>query len=204
MTNLILLFALVVNDPSQIFNRVSTFLNTPAHPFSKAFTCGDQASFDQYVTSVQLVCGDFGCYTQSLGPNPPGLLTHTVSNCTPEQISIYSDDAENLDVSKADYEASGSIAKILFQKIPQLVGVEGRIDLVSADVTSDFQLDLSDALSPKYQALNLIGKFVPEGRKNSFEVLYTILRDAPGVAQVARLRFDQTTIYRLKEIKKAI
>jgi hypothetical protein len=204
MTNLILLFALVVNDPNKILNQVSTFLNTAAQPFSKTFTCGDQASFDQYVTSVQLTCTDYGCYTVSQGTNPPGVLKHSVSNCTADQISIYSDDGDNLDVSRADYESAGGTVRKLFDKIPQLVGVDGRIDLVSTALAPNFALDPNASNSLKFQALNINARFTPDGQKNGIEILYTILKDAPGVAQVARLRVDQTTIYRLKDIQKAL
>jgi hypothetical protein len=182
-----------VVDRNEALAKADAFLGSTA--FETELPCESKA---QYFTPVQTVeyfaCDDLGCgagYT-SLDTNES---MAQVANCTTEGVSIYFENGKIWDLSKSEYEANHqNIARLFLSNLSQYIGYTGDVTITESAPT---QYTLGNG--SKIEAMNLIGQFHLPGAKYSFDLIVTIVKDAPGVAKIARLRIGTQTWIRLKE-----
>ncbi|MGZ5279781.1 MAG: hypothetical protein ACXWC9_07565 [Pseudobdellovibrionaceae bacterium] len=182
----------LVLDPQNVLKQVEAFLGPQT--FASTLACGSSAQFYSPVQKVEFACEGDGCLvTYEIVESAEG--GSYVANCSSEMVSIYSDNGIILDISKSDFESrNGNMAQIFLENLAVFFAQPGQVILQSA-VHAEYTL----FSGKKLPALHVNGEFRPEGMPRSFPILITVIQGAPGVAQVARLRLDQQTWFRLKE-----
>ncbi len=189
----------VIEDPNHLLDQLDQFI-APVLSFEDEFTCGDVAVFDHPVDTCQIGCADIGCYSSC--QSQPKIATHTVSQCSSSQISIFSDDSENVDFTSDEFSSmKGNLVKKFMQNLSTYISASGKVVLTKMEPVT-FTLVPGQAGSPSYSAMNLSGQFYVEGFQDGPPILFTVLKDVPGVAQLARFRLGSDTWFRLKSVQK--
>ncbi|MBC7397355.1 MAG: hypothetical protein H7333_07915 [Bdellovibrionales bacterium] len=191
----------LIEDPNHLLNQVDQFVNGSSLSFQKALTCGDIATFDHPVDKCEIGCSEDGCWTSCQSSEK--VVSHKVSQCSETQVSIFSDDAENVDYTRDEYaQLQGNLLRKFMANLSTYISASGKLALKQVQ-NSTFVLDPKVPGSPAYSAMQVTGQFIPEGSARGMDVLFTVLKDVPGVAQIARFRINNETWFRLKSIQKA-
>ena len=180
-----------VLDPNNILEKVDTFL--PNQTLEQIFACTTKAQFFSPVKSAQLGCGQDGCgavfQTDSSAESE-----WLIGNCQQNSISIYANDGAIWDISDILLQKHKNAARIFLSNISSYIGYEGNLRIISVE-SANYTLASGKVLP----ALNVNFEFYLKGELRGFKSLITVIKDAPGVAHVARFRVMSTTWFRLKE-----
>ncbi len=191
----------MIEDPGHVLEQVDQFVGAGQVPFQKALVCGDRAAFDHPVDSCEIGCSDDGCWTAC--QTSEKVVTHTVSQCSETQVSIFSDDAENVDYTLDEYQLlHGNLVRKFMANLSTYISASSKLVLTKAE-NSTFTLDPTVPGSPTFQSLQISGELIFENAPIGIEVSFTVLKDVPAVAQIARFRINSETWFRLKSVQKA-
>jgi|GEM_PF-3712114 len=165
--------------------------------FEEALTCHSQAEFFSPVQKAELSCDKNGCFAAyQLVESAEGKLE--VSECEKDSVSLFSDRALIWDISKQAYDqAKGNMLRLFLPLLPEFFGHVGQTtfsSLQSAEYT------LADGR--KLPAVHVHGQFQLEGAPRAFPLLVTVVKNVPGVAQIARIRLDKQSWIRLKQFSR--
>lgn len=181
-----------VLDPKNVLSQVDLFLGE--QNFETTLVCESKARYFAPVQQADLGCDDSGCWSgyQTIESAEGNFEVH---NCSADAVSIYSDTGYIWDISKADFEAvHGNMIRLFLPTVSDIFGYEGTVTLDSVVAA---QYTLPSGI--KLPAVNIQGEFRFPGAKYSFPLLVTVVKSAPGVAQMARLRLGNQSWLRLKE-----
>ncbi len=181
----------IVMDPSNLLEKVDLFL--PTQKLEETFSCTTKAQFFSPVKSAQLGCGEDGCgavfQTDSSAESE-----WLVGNCQNDSISIYANDGTIWDISSVLLQKHKNPARIFLANLSSYIGYEGNLRIISVEA-ANYTLTSGKVLP----SLNVNFEFYLKGEARGFKSLISVVKDAPGVAQVARFRVMSTTWFRLKE-----
>lgn len=181
-----------VHDPKNVLAQVDKFLGSQS--FESSLVCESKARYFAPVRVADLGCDEYSCWSayQTQDTAEGNMEVH---NCSPESVSIYSDDGRAWDISKAAFEAAhGNMLRLFLPTLGDFFGYAGEVTLEKA-TPAQYTL----ASGAKLEAMNVEGKFRLAGMKPSYSLLLTVVKSTPGVAQIARVRLENQSWLRLKE-----
>lgn len=181
-----------VHDPNQVLNQVDAFAGVGR--FEDVLKCDSQARFFAPVQKAELTCDEYGCSaTYQTAEYAEG--GSVVANCSADAVSIYTDSGQILDITRDSFVANHSnMARIFLDNVANFLLHPGDVTLQSV-TPAEYTL----ASGAKLPAVHVNGEFRLPGAKHAFPLLITVVKNAPGVAQIARLRLWEQTWFRLKE-----
>ncbi len=181
----------IVMDPNNLLEKVDLFL--PTQKLEEIFACTTKAQFFSPVKSAQLGCGEDGCgavfQTDSSAESE-----WLVGNCQNQSVSIYANDGAIWDISNIVLQKYKNPARIFLANLSSYIGYEGHLKIISVE-SANYTLASGKVLP----SLNVNFEFYLKGEVRGIQSLISVVKDAPGVAQVARFRVMSTTWFRLKE-----
>jgi len=190
--------ATTIKDPNDVLGRADQFLAAPS--FEENLKCGSTALFTQLIQDCQYECGEFGCGGICTGINND--ITRTVSECTPDGVKIFGEDGLILDISRTLHEQThGNLARPFLAQLEAFIQAKGEITLDRATPTT-YKLAPNTPQEKALPAVNIEGRFRLDGTTpGDMDLLVTLVKGTPGVAQIARFRIMNETYFRLKEVQ---
>jgi hypothetical protein len=194
-----------IQDPNGVLPKLRQFSGATA--FADAFQCGDKSTMKVFVISCnQWTADEGGIFSSCTTPaDDKGLVvTREVYNCTPDSVSfLNSVTGDSTDLTKADYEAANSnVGEAFLMQATDFSGyVQAQLTLDSIE-DAQYTLRRGTAQEAKVPSVNVYGHMNEPG-KFQVEVIMSVIRDAPGVAQVVRFRMNKETWFLGDDFVKA-
>ena len=194
--------ALEIQDAQDILGQLDRL--APGAEFSQHYVCGDQGFFAAGVTNFSISCtverdGD-GCMTQAERVDPAPTVARGVFDCVDDTVNLFWDAGRSDLVTRDEYEHADhrNELRLFLSRMEDLLGYQGRVILRSLNEAP--YLLRGRAGSPSLPAYQIEGSFIPTDApagSGGVPVLFTLLKDGPGVARFARFRIDDITWFRL-------
>jgi hypothetical protein len=193
-----------IQDPKRLIPRVRAFLGEK--DFSQSFHCGDSSTLNAF----RISCQEFVATETSLieictdSTDPLGVaVRRDVVACTEDQVSFYIDlTGESTDLTQADFLAAHSNAAELFlSDLPRFIGYDLAGLKISKVEESIYTLGRGTSVERIVPSINIFGILAEPG-KMGLEFIVSVIRDAPGVAQIVRLRTGRKTWFLLQDFSR--
>lgn len=191
-----------VVDPQNLLQKVRDFVGV--RPFAETFRCGDHAAYSAHVISCEEVkCEGDGCWQACTTVSDPkgALVDRSVVNCTDDSAQIFIDLSGDMeDLLKSEFDAAGGTAPDLF-----MATLDRRTTYLNASLfiqsvqPAQYTLARGTKNERKIEALNITAEF-GEKATSRFTVIMTVVKDAKGVGQMARLRIGDQTWFLLQDL----
>lgn len=185
-----------IEDPNQVLVKADEFLGTLS--FSQSFTLNDKATFTNYTNTCEYGCEEGACWSTCEMSERPA-ITH-VYTCNESSVTYGNDEGTlYMELNKEQFDAlNGNLARYVFLHLEDLFRLPGTLKL-NKTTMGKYKDELS-AVGKEYDSMTLWGEYALENGSGQFEVILTVAKNVPAIAQVIRLRLGDQTIYRLKGI----
>jgi len=197
-----------VHDPFGVLPQIRAFSGTT--PFQNSFRCGDVAILDAFVISCRQweVSGSEQQGWQVSSEcmhvaDPEGVrVRREVYNCTPDSVSFLLDaTGDSTDLTRTDFERNGlNVGESFLSQIAAFSGYSQAELTLQALESTQYTLRRGTSRELRVPAIHVRGQLGEPG-KMGVEVLITVIRDSPGVAQIARFRMHGKTWFLLYDFE---
>lgn len=178
-----------IEDPRDLLQNVDTFVGTVN--FESQFQCGSKATYFTPVLSAELYC-EGGISTASAEWSGGDA---EVLNCSSESASIYYSNGKIWDLTKEIYQSNHqNAARLFLMNFSNFIGYDGTLKITAVE-KAQYKVPDTEKI---FAAQNISGEFLMAPGCEPHPFLITVLQGTPGVAQIARVRLDDTTWIRLK------
>jgi hypothetical protein len=196
--------ARAIHDPNSLLPDIRNFMGQA--PFSEAFHCGDVSFLKVFRISCEFEATENSISSQCMDI-PEGLpVQRQVVNCTEDSVAFYVDvTGESVTLSAEEYSKAGQSSAVLFlETLPQFIGYNSAQVTITSAESSTYTIGRGTAGERKVPSMNIRGT-LGEPNKKALDIIVSVIREAPGVAQVVRLRTDNYSWFLLGdyEIGKA-
>lgn len=209
MKYLILFFGLLSSGHSQEIlldkNNVLKQLNSllPQKSFEQAYTCESKANYQMIVQECQLQCQRFdnSHWCQMACKTSTEIFgDRVVGECSADAIDIYADDGSVMTVLKSEFDKyqGNVLAEFLHNQFFSFIAHPGTLELESIK-KAQYTLARGKPNQRVVAAYHVFGKYGLPGYEGEWKVIMTIVPEAPGVGQIARLRIGDKTWFLLHD-----
>jgi hypothetical protein len=190
----------LVEDPNQLMSKVDQFLGHRS--FEQVLNCDLKASFHTPIETCEFDCqaGPFGGnMCMSMCQSSDTVSEFGLTSCTESEVILYSETGYFLPISKDQYNRfSGNLLQVFMSQLGEFISYPGVIKLDKIQPTQ-YTVGRGTSHERKVDSLNIWGEYHFSEMPGSVEVIFSVAKDVPGVAQVLRFRIDGQTWFRLKD-----
>jgi len=185
-----------IEDPNNLLTSADQFLGTLN--FNQSFIMGNKATYTNYVNTCNYGCENDGCW--AMCEMKERQTVTEVYTCSESSVSYGNDEGSfYLELSKDQFESiNGNLSRYVLIHLDEQFQLPGYLRL-NKFTNGKYKDELSPT-SREYETMTLWGEYILESGAGKFDVIITLAKDVPAIAQIIRLRLDQQTIYRLKGI----
>lgn len=188
-----------ISDPQNLLPSIRAYAGVK--PLKQAFVCGTNANYKSAIMSCdEIRCDDSGCWTFCKTVDEPQMSNRSVVNCTDESVQLFTDATGDLaDVPRAQYDANGkNVAEFFLSDLGRYINWNEASVSITSVAETPFTLARGTPKERKVEAMNVMFE-LGEEKTAKFQGVISILKVAPGVAQIGRLRLDSTTFFMLDD-----
>lgn len=187
-----------IRDPNLVLPNIRNFVGQ--QPFAEAFHCGDTSFLRAFRISCEYQA-DTDWISSTCKDIPQGLpVQRQVVTCTEDSVTVYIDaTGESVTLSAAEYASAGfNVAELFLETLPQFMGYDSAYLTLTSAESSTYTLGRGTASERQVPSMNIRG-LLREPDKRGLDILVSVIRNAVGVAQVARLRADSYSWFLLED-----
>ena len=188
--------AFVVEDPDHVLAKMQSWQNMPT--FETAMTCGQNTMIDFETLHCDVKCSDQYCESKCEDAHDRATAFYGlhVDECTQDLAHVFGDNGLIIDVSKADYVASGNSYVIPFlRSVGLFVQPEGKIT-----IKDGFPRQVNMIINGKMKSVFAydVSGYIDYGQtqKQGFDLLVTDQLD--GIRQILQFSMDSDVFFRVR------
>lgn len=174
--------------------------------FDQSFACGSAASFKELVGSCDIGCDRDVCWSSCMSPtDPPPPAPRTVVNCTPDSFGVLATATGGYyEVQKTEFATTqGRPLNFVLNRLQELIHAPaGTTFKISRITDKPYIIRRGTPTETSLPALQIEGAVIFPGHTGGgVETVFTVLKDGPGVARIARLRTMSESWFLLDDIQ---